>query len=319
MRRWILAALLACACPCVGCGKEQAGSGTKSFVFTSQARTPEGEAIPLVFRPRVGEVHELKLSTSGSMSMDVDGQSHDMPMDMSMTMLYRCEAEHPDGGRTMSMSIGEVGGALVEKAGAQERLRALSEVRSRMRVDRHGAVTGVELEGGDPAVRKQVDRLFNQPGSRPFLVYPAEGVRVGEAIDLTKMFDAAQMQTLMDAPEGAPAPEIRGEAVAVRRLEIAGEDAVEFALNLVLSIRGAMTQDGQTGEVDMSMRLTGTQFTSVATGMPLGALTMTMDLRADIAMDKQKMRMTGNLAIHGAVTKTVAADPAATPPVDEPK
>jgi hypothetical protein len=309
--RWIhlgsLGAVLALA---AGCGKE---SPPQSFEFQTKVKPAQGEPIRFAYALPAGGGFLMKMGIGGSLSITAKKDAQTVPLDMTMEMSFRCDEVRDDGTRVMTMRLGSLGGASLEQAGAKKALAGMQDVRCTMEMDHRGAVKNVKMEGGTAEMRQQVEQMMQQPGGRPFLVYPEEGLRIGEAIDYTRLFSSDQMRLLMGAQGHGIVPEIVGEAVLVRTLQIDGREAAEFALNLVMNMKGTTKANGQQGTMDMGLRLTGSQFVEIATGMPIGTLEMHMEGRGNVGTGDE----TANMAIDMRVTGRVEPLPDEPPPAPD--
>jgi len=159
-------------------------------------------------------------------------------------------------------------------------------------------------------MRKQLETMLGQVGGRPFLIFPEQGLRVGEALDYAKVFEAAGMQQLMGAVATSLQPDIKGEAVLVKRLQVDGQDAAEFTLNLVMNLKGHVNQGGHSIDMDMGMKVTGTQFVAIETGMPVGTTQLKLDGRGTMVSEGETVNMNFDSDIRVAVTRrpSTAAD-----------
>lgn len=292
------------------CGKEAA---PPPYVFESFAHAPVGEPIQLIFQPALGDVCSLSLEIKGSLTFRSDKTNETLPLDVPVSTSYRCAEARENGDRVMHMtSVTPVGPAGAERA-APAKLAQLKDVRMTMLIDRLGAIRQVETQGGDAETRRVMEQVWNQMGTRPFLVFPEGGLRVGEALDFAKAIQSGQLNAILGATGADITPEIQGEAVLVRRTEVDGHDAAEFALNLVARMRGSVGTGGQRMTMDVSLQVTGTQFVALATGMPVGRVEMQLASRGTVQHGSESGSLTMAMAIRGSATLSRADEPPAAP------
>jgi len=296
------------------CGKEAA---PQPYVFQSRARAPVGEPIQLIFQPAVGDVCNLSLEIKGTLTFRSDRTNETLPLDVPVSTSYRCAEARENGDRVMHMtSVTPVGPAVADRA-APANLAQLKDVRMTMLIDRLGAIRQAETQGGDVETRRVMEQVWNQMGTRPFLVFPEGGLRVGEALDFAKAIHSGQLHAILGATGADITPEIQGEAVLVRRTEVEGHDAAEFALNLVARMRGSVSTGKQRMTMDVSMQVTGTQFVAVATGMPVGNVQMQLASRGTVQHGSDSGFLTMNMNIRGAATLSRVGEPPGAPEVHE--
>ena len=296
------------------CGKDAA---PQPYVYQSLARTPVGEPIQLIFQPALGDVCTLSLEIQGSMAFRSDKTNETLPLDVPVSTSYRCAEARENGDRVMHMtSVTPVDPALAGQA-ASPGLAQLKDVRMTMLIDRLGSMKQVETEGGDAETRRIMEQVSNQIGTRPFLVFPAGGLRMGEALDFAKSIHPGQLHAILGATGADISPEIQGEAVLVRRTEVEGHDAVEFALNLVARMRGSVGTGKQRTKMDVSMQVTGTQFVAVATGMAVGRVEMHLASRGTVQHGDESGSFTMDMDIRGTATLSRADVPPEAPEAPE--
>jgi hypothetical protein len=264
---------------------------SQAFTFKSLARTPEGEPIRIVVSPKVGEGFDYRFAMKGSVSVKGEEIDQSMPIDNSMVMHYLCEEVKGDGGVVMSLRFGEFGGGFLVPEQGTAPVAGLEDARIRIEIAPDGAIRSVKVEGGAEHLRQQMELIFNQPGNSPFLLYPPQGLRIGEAIDYGKLFKSDQMQRMLGAIGAGVVPQVDGEAVLTRRLEVDGQDAAEFALNLVMTMKGRMGSGKKQADVDIGFRMTGNQFVAVATGLPAGTTQILAEGRGTIRAEKKEVSL----------------------------
>ena len=243
------------------------GEDSLAYPFESKARAPEGDALALTFSPKEGDVFEEKVVQSGKSTAPGKGGTVDKKIAATATIVHRCEKVRPDGTRVMTSRVESLGG---DDARDPEEADEMKKVVVTWEADRLGAVKRRSAEGGSEEARVKVERRLFDPGARTFLVFPAAGVRVGEALDYWKMFDAEEVRRTLMSPELSFTPDVKSEAVCVRKTTVADEAAVEFALNAVLHA-AADLPDGR-GRMESASRCTGSIVVSTKTGVPVGRM-----------------------------------------------
>ncbi len=253
------------------------GDDSNAFAFKSMAKPPQGAPVKIAYDFKVGEGVRMKMSMNGTMSMSGDVDM-DTPLDMTLGMLLTCDEITASGDAVFSMvfegaKISGLDNALT-KAG-------MHGVKGRMTIGADGKLKGMSMDGLDPAMEKQVSQLLNNPGFQSFVSIPPEGMRIGEAIDLAKVMPAESFAKLLEmaAPGTNLKPKLEGEIVLLGTTEIDGTPCAEFGVNMVMNLTGTMSQGSNGIEMDMGMKVQGTQFTSLVNGLPLGTATMTMAMR----------------------------------------
>lgn len=271
---------LAAALACGGARSARAGDPI-AFPFASKARSPEGPALRLTFSPRAAEVYEERVVRSGKTY--VSEGAREKALAGAMTAVHRCEEVRPDGTRVMTSRIEKLEGDDAEDA---ELAADVPNVVVRWEAGPSGAITSLTAEGGTEAARAKVDELLFAPGARAFLVFPSDGVRVGQALDYVKMFGADEVRRALVDGDAPAAPESKSEVVCVRKTLAAGEAAVEFALNAVLY--AAFDPPGG-GRMESAARYSGAMIVSLQSGMPIGKTEVRLEGR--VAAGKEGARV----------------------------
>jgi hypothetical protein len=288
-----LAALLLLAA--AACGGE-----SQAYEFRSKARAPSGEPVPFEYRPKEGDAFRMSMRVAGSFEMSVSKSREKAPIEMSMRLAYRCEEVRPNGDARMSVTIED---AELQGLGADATAGSLSGMGASFVMDKHGSVSSLAMVGVPESMREEFEGLLNQPGAQQFLVFPREGLRVGQAIDVAESFEASMGQGTFGELGAGVKPTVRGEAVFVRTTVRDGEPAAEFELNVVVNVKGKAPTEGRDVEVDFGFRVTGSQFVSIATGMPVGTVSMVVEGRGRVGAGREMSNFSMDMRVTGAVEK----------------
>lgn len=276
------------------------GDDGNAFEFKSIAADPVGEKILIRYEMTPGAGVRMTMNMRGSMQMSGD-VNMTVPMNTSMAMALRCTDVRPDGDSVLEVAVVDVqfdAGQVTPPSGAADLLK---DLRFTMTVSRDGRMTMDSIEGLDDEVLKPVKQMLNNPGFQYFIPMPEGGMRVGEALDLGEILSQEALEQLMSQalPGSGLKPSMQGEMVLTGTREVDGETAAEFAVNMVMNLQGEISKRGSSVEMDMGLRMTGTQLNSLATGFPIGSAEWNMEMRADVeGGDKElEMRMHATMSI----------------------
>lgn len=285
-------ALVAALLLVVGCG----GDADNAFEFKSKTSKPTGDAVKITYAMEKGEGIRMNMTMRGTMKA-TGAQDMTMPMDSEFVMTLQCADVLENGDRVVEMAIESMKMAVAGEAGLPDDM--FGEFKGRMTIDKNGKMKDMDYSGADPEIGAQLDQIFKSPGFQSFVPMPPEGMRVGEALDLAEIMPMGAMEQLMSAamPGSTIKPELNGELVLVGTREVAGEQVAEFAMNLVMNMSGSMSQMGKTIDMDFGIKITGTQFSSLRTGFPLGTSEMEMKMRGNMEADGEEIEMNMDMAI----------------------
>jgi hypothetical protein len=267
--------------------REVRSEDSLAYPFASKARAPEGGVFRLTFSPRAGETYEEKVVHSGKTTVPETDGVRETAIAASMTAVHRCKEVRPDGTCVMPSSVESLQG---DDADDPEQVAEMLKVVVTWEADRFGAIQRGTADGGTAAARSEVEGKLFAPGARAFLVFPAAGVRIGNALDYVKMFDAADVRRALLGTTTPFEPEAKSEAVCVRRTTLSGESVAEFAVNAVL-FAAIDLSDGQV-RLESAARYTGSVVVSTKTGMPVGRTEMRLEGRVGVSRDGVRTTVT---------------------------
>lgn len=297
MRHPTLLAAFAVLLLAAGCG-----DSSNAFEFKSKTQKPQGETIKIAYEMQKGEGIRMKMTMRGTMEASGD-HSMSIPMDSEVSMTLECVDVKENGDRVVEMGIEGMKMAVAGESGLPEDM--FSDFKGRMTIDKNGKMKDMDYTGADAQISSQLDQIFKSPGFQSFVPMPPEGMRVGEALDLAKIMPTEAMEQLMNAalPGSTIKPELKGELVLVGTREVDGEQVAEFAMNLVMNMAGSMSQMGKTVDMDFGIKITGSQFSSLRTGFPLGTSEMKMTMRGDMEADGEEVEMNMDMSMTIDCTK----------------
>lgn len=255
------------------------GDSSNAFEFRTISADPSGEHVKIAYDMKAGDGVRMKMAMNGRMKMS-GSMEMDVPMDISFVSTMQCTEVKANGDKILAMSFEQadfnLGGQL-----EGEKMPDF-DVGGTVTIDKTGKVTVMDIETSSPEVNAKLSQMLKNPGFQYFVPMPPKGMRVGEALDMAEVMPQEELQQLMNSAAGGAMnikPDLRGEIVLLGVREFGGERAAEFGVNMVMNIQ--MESDGM--KMDMGMRVSGKQFSSLRTGLPIGTATSTMEMRMDSA------------------------------------
>ncbi len=279
-----------------GCGDDP-----KGYEFKSLKKPATGDVVKIAYDIAAGDGIRMKMTMRGTMEATGDA-SMSTPMNSDMEMSLRCTEVRKNGDKVFEMAVDKMD---VSAAGQTFGKEMLGELRGTMVIDANGKMKDMDISGGETGVGEELNKVFKSPGFQSFVPMPPEGMRIGEALDLAKIMPAEAMGQLMNAslPGSSIKPELNGELVLMGTRQVDGEEVAEFAINLVMNMAGSMSQAGQTIDMDMGVKVSGTQYTSLKSGFPLGTSEMKMDMRGEVEGNGEQVEMTMSMTMTIECTK----------------
>lgn len=265
------------------------GDSPKGFKFQSLAKEGTGDAIKIAYDMAPGEGIRMKMTMRGKMEMSGDA-SISTPMNSDMVMVMKCTEVRNNGDKVLEVALEKMemaaGGQVFDQG-------MLGDINGTVVIGADGRLKDMDYSGGGAQFRAQMDQVLKSPGIQSFVPMPPEGMRVGQALDLAEIMPTEALGQLMNKalPGGSIKPELRGELVLMGTREIEGEQTAEFAINLVMNMSGSMSKGGQSAEMDLGVKVSGTQYTSLKTGMPLGTSEMKMTMRGDVETSGEEVEI----------------------------
>lgn len=272
------------------------GDSSNAFAWESEASEPKGDPIRILYDIKEGEGVRMQMHSRGKLV--VEGPiSMSQPIDVTMTMSMRCTEVRESGDRVLEMKLEDMDMSKMEVDMGEHDLT--TGFKGEMIIGSNGEVKGVEMDGIDAATKQQLDQMFSGSGFQTFIPMPPEGLRVGEAIDLAKVMPKETLEKILNtAGRGMDfKPEIKGEMVLKGASDVAGEKAAEWRLNMVMNFAGTMNNGGKSSKMDMGIKMSGTQMSSLRTGFPVGSSKLQMKMRASIEVDDEEMTMDMDMAM----------------------
>lgn len=275
------------------------GGSDNSFPFRSLAAEPSGEAVKIRYDMEPGEA--VRLTMHGTGRIEATGPvTVDAPVTQDLEMVMRCTQRLPDGGLELEYEIASFSMSMPGVPGgdaAQASLDGIVGTKLKLQLAPNGQIKDLDLGALAGPGSQQIKELFNRPGFQTFVPMPEGGMRVGEAIDIATIMPAESLEQLMEksVPGGGIKPKLEGEMVLKAVREVDGEQAAEFAVNVVMNLKGSFSKGSEDADMDMGMRVTGTSLTSLRTGMPIGSGSSRMELRMDMEAGDVEMSMRMNM------------------------
>lgn len=286
----------------VGCGDKD-----NSFPFRSLAAEPTGEAIKIKYDMQPGDAVRLKLHGTGHVSVSA-GKGLDTDLVQDIEMVMRCLQRLPDGGAELEYEVAAFSMSMPgapEAAIASQAFDAMVGSKVKVQLGPDGRVKAVDTGDLPGAGSAKIEELFNTPGFQSFVPMPEGGMRVGEAIDISKVMPKEALEELMakSVPGAAMKPELKGEMVLKAVREVDGEQAAEFAVNVVLNLDATLSKGGESADMDMGMRISGTSLVSLRTGMPVGTGGYRVEMRMDMEAGDTEMAMNMHMDMQFTATR----------------
>jgi len=271
------------------------------FAFVSLAHEPTGKPVTIAYRFEPGEVVRMVVRADGALSAS-GGKEFRSAAATTLAMIFRCDEVRANGDAVLRVSF-DTG-----EASADDKPRAPgepSDAGGTLVIARDGVVKERHITVMGAGVAPEFVTLVNSSGFQPFVTLPPEGMRAGEALDLAA---AMPIQAIADALRKAPGsafvtPEARGEMVLMGTKVIDGEPCAEFALNLVLWADA--TQSARDIQVDLALRLHGTQFVSLRTGLAHGPAEVEVAMRSIVRGQGQSAFVRAASTVHVLATRPV--------------
>lgn len=285
------------------CGDKE---GEDPWAFKSKAKEPSGDLVKIAYEYEVGEGVRMVMHTNGKMTMTTNGEPQEQPVDMKMAMTMRCESIGADGSRVLTTSLEDM--EVAGMANMPTDMLGDAGFNGRVTIGADGTIQGVDFEGLDPQVAQSIKQAFQGGGFAGSVPMGKDGMRVGEAIDIRDVMPMdALKQAMSNMPGGVSIePDVQGEYVLMGTRTVEGVEAAEFAVNVVMTMNMNM-DTGKQGKVTMRMKMTGTQLTSLRTGLAIGESAIEQEM---------EMRMSGegpnggmDMAIDLDSTMTITAKP----------
>ncbi|MEZ6007092.1 MAG: hypothetical protein R3F05_04880 [Planctomycetota bacterium] len=274
--------------------------------FRSLAAEPTGEAIKIKYDMQPATPCASSCMARVMSACRPAGLDTDLVQDIEMVM--RCLGRLPDGGAELEYEVASFSMSapgVPDSMGASKDYEGLAGSKVKVQLGPDGRVTVLDMDDllgeGSPKIKE----LFNTPGFQGFVPMPEGGMRVGEAIDISKIMPKQALEELMakSVPGSAMTPELRGEMVLKAVREVDGEQAAEFAVNVVLNLKATMSKGGESADMNMGMRILGTSLTSLRTGLPVGTGSYRTEMRMDMEAGDTEMAMTMHMDMEFAATR----------------